>query len=30
MSWWKFAMKWLGKKALEIAAEEVSKKATRK
>jgi hypothetical protein len=30
MSWWKSALKWIEKKALEIAAEEVSKKATRK
>lgn len=26
MSWWKSALKWLGKKALAVAAEEVGKK----
>lgn len=29
MSWWKTALKWVGKKALEMAAEEVKKKATK-
>lgn len=30
MSWWKAALKWLGKKALSIAAEEVGKQAAKK
>lgn len=30
MSWWKEALKWVGKKALEMAAEEIGKKAAKK
>jgi hypothetical protein len=30
MSWWKSALKWIGKKALEMAAEEVANKATKR
>lgn len=30
MSVWKSILKWIGKKALELAAEEVGKRATKK
>ena len=30
MSWWKPLLKWIGKKALAIAAEEVGKKVAKK
>lgn len=30
MSWWKPLLKWIGKKVIDVAADELSKKATPK